>query len=47
MFCLVPYNGTYLMLLNRIRTIYITEVIGNYLISVGNPLWNGDFVMSS
>ena len=63
---LVPYKGTYHILLNgiHIRYIYIyiyiyiylyiyiyiyiyvhiTKVIGNYLISAGNSLWDSDYI---
>ena len=41
---LVPYKGTYHILLNGIHTSYITEVMGSYIFIVGNQLWTGDFV---
>ena len=42
---LVPYKGTYHILLNRIHTSCTTEVISSYIFIGGNQLWTGDFVM--
>ena len=42
----IPRKTSYNIIipLNGIHTSYITEVIGKYLISPGNSLWNVNFV---